>query len=144
MICTKIKSRLKALLRNFDRYIDQHIDTALKITTALKQIISSPVADIITAIIPGDVDNNIRIRLEYALDKVTEALAIAEHCKQYTDINEKLSCFIEQLKLRDPELQDAILQKLASLLTRHLDGGRFKQSLYDLYTQAKFSASKPA
>jgi hypothetical protein len=142
MICTKIKSQLKALLRKFDNYVDTHIDTALKVTTALKNILSSPVADIITAIIPGDVDNTIRVKLVDGLGKVTAALAIAESCKDITDLNEKLQCFVTQLNLRDPNLQDAILQKLASLLAGHLDGQRLKQSLYDLYTQAKYAVGK--
>jgi hypothetical protein len=71
-----------------------------------------------------------------------EALTIVETCKQYTDTNEKLKCFVTQLQQRDPQLQDAILQKLASLLACQLDGQRLKQSLYDLFTQAKYSSSK--
>ena len=142
MFCTKIKGQLKSLLRQFDNYVDTNIDTALKITTGLKNILSSPTADIITAIIPGDIDNTIRQQLINALSKAVEVLTIADVCKQYTDVNDKLNCFVEQLKLRDPQLQDAILQKLASLLTSGLDGQRLKQSLYDLYTQAKFSATK--
>ncbi len=142
MFCTKIKNQLKALLRKFDNYVDAHIDTALKVTTALKNILSSPVGDIITAIIPGDIDNTIRAKLVDALGKVTETLAIAESCKDISDVNEKLKCFVTQLNLRDPNLQDAILQKLASLLAGHLDGQRLKQSLYDLYTQAKYAAGK--
>ena len=142
MFCTKMKIKLKSLLREFDNYVDAHIDVALKITAALKQILSSPEADIITAIIPGDLDNAIRQQLINALSKVLEALTIVANCKQYTDINDKLQCFIQQLQQYDPQLQDAILQKLASLLVGNLDGQRLKQSLYDLYTQAKYSASK--
>jgi hypothetical protein len=142
MFCTNMKSRLRTLLRKFDNYADTHIDIALKITDGLKKILSSPVADIITAAIPGNIDNIIKLQIVNALDKVIAALSIAENCKQYADVNDKLKCFLEQLKLRDPHLQDAILQKLASLLAGHLDGQRLKQSLYDLYTQAKYSAAK--
>jgi hypothetical protein len=142
MFCTKIKNQLKVLLRQFDNYAEAHIDTALKITAELKNILSSPVADIITAIIPGGIDDAIRKQIINALDKVLEALTIADNCKQYTDVNDKLKCFVAQIKLRDPQLQDAILQKLASLLAGNLDGQRLKQSLYDLYTQAKYSLGK--
>ncbi len=142
MFCTKMKRQLKLLLTEFDNYVDAHIDTALKITIGLKKALSSPVADIITAIIPGDIDNTIRRQLVAALSKAIAVLTIADSCKQIADINERLTCFIEQLKLRDPELQDALLQKLASLLAAQLDGQRLKQNLYDLYTQAKYTASK--
>lgn len=142
MLCTKMKGRLKVLLREFDDYIDAHIDTALKVTISLKKILSSPAADIITAIFPGDIDNTIRRQLIAALSKAIAVLTIADSCKQSSDINELLNCFVQQLQLHDPELQDALLQKLASLLAGHLDGQRLKQNLYDLYTQAKYAASK--
>ena len=142
MFCTKVKTQLRALLRYFDNYVDTHIEPALKITTSLKNILSSPTADIITAIIPGDIDNTVRQQLIVVLTAALEALTIADTCKQYTDINEKLNCFTQQLKQRDPQLQDAVLQKLASLLTGGLDGQRLKQSVYDLYTQAKYTATK--
>lgn len=144
MFCTKMKSQIKALLRQFDTYVDANIDTALKVTTELKSILSSPAADIITAIIPGEIDDTIRRQLINGLGKVIEALTIVDSCKQLTDINAKLQCFIQQLEKYDPQLQDAVLQKLASLLAGVLDGQRMKQSLYDLYTQAKYSVTKTA
>ena len=142
MLCTKMKGQIKALLRDFDNYVDDHIDTALKITTALKNLLSSPVADVLTAIIPGDIDNTIKEDLVAALGKAIEVLTIADSCKQHTDVNALLACFIQQVQQRDPQLQDAILQKLASLLAGHLDGQRLKQNLYDLYTQGKYAATK--
>lgn len=144
MICNKVKTHLKSLLRQFDNYIDNYIDTALSITIQLQKLLTSPVADIITAIIPGNLDEAIRQQLINALARAAEALSIAETCKQYTDINAKLQCFVQQLQQKDPQLQEAILQKLASLVAGNLDGQRLKQNLYDLFTQAKYSAQKPA
>lgn len=142
MFCTKMKNQLRNLLKEFDGYIDAHIDTALHITTEIKNILSSPVADIVTSIIPGNMDDTIRTQLLPALDKAIQVLSVADACKQYTDINDKLKCFVQQLQQKDPQLQDALLQKLASLVAGHLDGQRLKQYLYDLYTQAKYSTTK--
>jgi len=142
MFCTRMKGRLKAMLTGFDSFMDDHIDMALKVTTAMKQLLSSPVTDIITALIPGDLDNILRDKLLSALNKAVEALSIAKHCKQHAALNDKLKCFIEQLQISDPDLQDALLLKLASLLSGHLDGQRLRQSFYDLYTQAKYSTAK--
>lgn len=142
MFCKKMKGRIKLLLQEFNTYVDGHIDTALQITTALKQMLASPAADIITAIIPGDLDNKIREQVIKALGEIAEALTIASNCKQCTDINDKLQCFIMQVQQYDPQLQDAVLQKLASLLAGSLDGQRLEQSMYDLYTQAKYSINK--
>jgi len=144
MIFTKLKSELKLLLHEFDNYVDTHTATALNITNELRKALSSPVADIIAALMPANIDSSLRQQILSALDKAAEALTIADNCKQYTDANDKLNCFIQQLRLRDPQLQDAVLQKLAGLLAGFLDGNRLKQSLYDLYTQAKYTVEQPA
>ncbi|MES2701861.1 MAG: hypothetical protein V4649_04435 [Bacteroidota bacterium] len=133
---------MKGLFRHIDEFLDDHVAVALKITTAIKNILSSPAVDILTAIIPGELDNLIKQQAIAALSKVAEALAIANTCRKQETAEDKIKCFIEQLRLHDPNLQDAILQKLASLLAGQLDGKRLKQSLYDLYTQAKYSAAK--
>jgi len=142
MFCTNIKTKVKVVLNQFDHYVDAHVDTALQITTAIKNTLSSTAADILTAIIPGNLDNEIRTQLINVLTKVIEALTIADNCREHTDLNDKLLCFVQQIKQRDPQLQDAILQKLASLLAGELDGKRLKQALYDLYTQAKYTTAK--
>lgn len=142
MLFSKIKNRLKKLLREFDHYLEAHVEIALKITSGVKKALLSPVADIVAFIVPADLGNSLRSQLVNALNEALSILSVVDQCRQYADINEKLKCFIEHLKCLDPHLQDAILQKLASLLTGTLDGQRLKQSSYDLFTQAKYTASK--
>lgn len=142
MFCTKFKLRIRKLLSQFDNLLESNIDTALYITTRLKQLLASPAADLLTAIIPGNVDDIIRRQLIYTIDKVLEGLTIAGNCQQFSSTADKLKCFATQLQQAEPHLADAILQKMASLLTAELDGNRLKQSVYDLYTQAKFSVDK--
>ena len=133
---------MRKLLRQFDSYIDANIDTAIQVTNTLKAVLSSPVTDLVTAIIPGEVDDMLKVQLLKALEKAVQALLIADSCKQYSTLNEKLACFAQQLNQRDPQLRDAVLLKLASLLAGFLDSQRFKQHVYDLYTQVKYSAIK--
>jgi hypothetical protein len=142
MFCIPFKRKVKALLLQIDSYVDAHVTTALQITSAIKSLLSSPAADIITAIIPGDLDNILQQQAIRALEKLADALSIADTCRQCDTTEKKLQCFIAQLQHYDPHLQDAILLKLASLLAGMLDGDRLKQSLYDTYTQAKYAAGK--
>ncbi len=130
------------MLRTFDSFVDNNVETALKVTTVLKQIIASPVADIVTALIPGEADDLLKKKLLIALEKVTDVLTITDECMKHHNVNDKLACFAEQMRHNSPELQDALLHKMASLLTSELDGNRMKQNLYDLYTQAKYAAAK--
>lgn len=142
MFCKKASAKIKALLKGFNSAIEQHIDLALQVTTALKQVLKGPVGEILTAIIPGQVDDMIRAKLIQGLDKAIEALSIVDACKGQLTLEAKVRCFAEELARRDPQLQDAILQKLASLLTSELDGKRLKQAMYDLYTQGKYTTAK--
>lgn len=142
MLCIITKSRIKKLLRGLDSYLEKHIDAALKITGEIKKALSSPTAGLLLAIIPGNEDINVRNNLVNALDSALAALSIFEKCREHANLSEKLNCMLAQLHQQEPQLRDAMLQKLASLIAGHLDGNRMRQSLYDLYTQAKYSASK--
>lgn len=142
MFCKKLRSRVKRVLQQFDEYLDEHIDLALQVTMALKKFMASPVADILTAVIPGDLDNIVRQHLLAALERATDALLIAEKCRKEGEIADKLLCLAEELRLKSPELRDALLHRMASLMAGQLDGQRLKQNLYDLYTQAKYTAIK--
>jgi len=142
MFCNKMRGRIKRILQQFDEYLDEHIDLALSVTTALKKFLSSPAGDIITALIPGDLDNVIRQHLLTALEQAINALQITDKCRKHENIADKLLCLAEEMRQRSPELRDALFHRLASLVASELDGQRLKQSLYDLYTQAKYSAMK--
>ncbi len=142
MICNKMRHRVKRLLQRFDEYVDAHAETALMITGMLQKALESPVADIITALIPGTADDLLRQQLLTALGHATRALIAAEQCAGTGSAEEVIRCFAAKLKDCPPEKRDALLQKLASLLTSELDGKRLKQNLYDLYTQAKYALTK--
>ncbi len=139
MFGNKIKGQIKDLLQHFDKAVEGHIDTALQITTRIKAMLNSTQGDILLTIVAGLENKEI---VKAGLNEILGALTSANECKQYSDPGEKLTCFIKQLKQFDPKLQDALLQKLASLLTGYLDGGRMKQFVYDLFTQAKYSTTK--
>jgi hypothetical protein len=142
MFCNKMKTKIRALLRHCDECLDINVQTALQVSTALKALIGSPVADIITAIIPGQADDLIRAQLQSALERAVNVLTIADNCLPHGTLNEKLQCFAAALAQCAPEVRDAVLLKLASLLSSHLDGQRFRQHIYDTYTQAKFTTEK--
>jgi hypothetical protein len=144
MLFAKIKNKLKVLLNDFDSFIDSHLNIALQITTELKNILSAPPSDILSAIIPASITPALRQEIITAIDQTITTLNLAETCKQYIDLNEKLNCFIQQVQKMDPDLQEAVLQKITSLVTGILHGNSLKQYLYDLYAQIKTSAQKVA
>jgi hypothetical protein len=52
-------------------------ETAVKVTAKLKEIVESPITDIITDIIPGDLDDKIHEKLKVVVPKIATKVAIA-------------------------------------------------------------------
>lgn len=115
---------------------------SLEITRRIKGILTHPVADIVLAIIPTEWDNIVRDGLVEALNEAVKHLAIVETCKDHENTNEMLLCWVEELKKLPKHAQNAMLHKLASLLTALQHGKELKQSLYDTYTQIAYVNSK--
>jgi hypothetical protein len=140
--CNTVRAKVKAILRQFDQYIQDHVETALKVTPALKNFLASPAGDVLTAIIPTDIDSVIRSKILIALNEVIPALTIINDCKKSPHLDDKMRCFIQQFKTMDPDMRDAVLQKFAALLTRELHGCKLAQNVYDLFVQASYSIKK--
>ena len=140
--CTEIRLKIKVLLRQYDQFVEENVGMALEVTTALKGILSNPLTQVLTAIIPSDIDEVIRVRLVDALGKAIDVLNVVNACKGETTIEGKVLCFVDAVKKFNPAMQDALLHKLASLLARELDGNTKAQHIYDLFVQAKFSSAK--
>lgn len=142
MFCKTAISKIKNFFKQLDGYLSAHITTALMVTTAVKNALDGIAGDLLVNLIPGNMDNVVRDKVVAALEKSIDVLSIVDTCKGYTDIQGKLSCFINEVSKRDPQLQQALLIKLASLLTKELDGNRYKQNVYDAFVQAQYSVAK--
>lgn len=142
MFCKGFWGKTRKFFNRLDKTILEYSEMALSITTSLKSILGNDLAVIATAIIPGDIDELIRTRLLKALDKTISALTIIEACKDFATIDERLTCFAEQMRKLNPELQEALLIKMASLITADLHGGQLPRSDYDTILQVKFKAEK--
>lgn len=115
---------------------------ALEVTSRIKGILTHPVADILLAIVPTDWDKIVRDGIVEALNEAVKHLAIVETCAAHTDTNEMLLCWVAELRKLPKHAQNAMLHKLASLLTALQHGKELKQSLYDTYTQITYVHSK--
>lgn len=64
----------------------------MKITDAIKDAVNNPAADILTAVIPGDLDDKIKEKLRIAAPKVVITLGLVNECKDEKDEAEILRC----------------------------------------------------
>lgn len=140
--CKKMRLKIKWALQQFDEHIDEYATAALNITNAIKRALESPLVDVLESIIPGDADTILKNKILQALETGIHALSIVQTCQQQATVEAKLLCFVTELRKTSPALQEAVLQKLQSILLRELDGNTKKQHLYDLFSQAKYSSVK--
>jgi len=140
--CSGFMGKIKSLFKKVDKFLDDNINTALAVSTAIRSFFYNPVFDVLVAISKTQVDNILLDKVRQALSVAVDSLAIVNTCKQYTSLEEKLQCFITEVKKLAPDLQQAILVKLAQLVASQIDGNRYKQSVYDALVQGKFTIEK--
>jgi hypothetical protein len=141
-LCNSAKAFGKKILSKVDKYLTEHVDHALRVTGRIKQLLESPAGVILTDVIPGDLDNKIRVKLIAALTTSIDALSIVDKCGSITDPAAKAQCFITELAKLKPSVKEAFLFKLASLIISELDGNMLKRYEYDFITQGRYAASK--
>lgn len=138
--------KLRDAIREFFGALPAKIKTiaaqSLQVTTAIKSILSNPVADVVTAIIPGDWDDALKATVLQAIEKALPYLQIVDNCKHHTNVEDMLKCWVAEVAKLPKHAQNAMLHKLASLLMAQMHNNELKQSLYDYYQQAYYSSQK--
>ena len=92
----KIFSFLKRLFRNLKTLAQKFVTPSVLVVEALKNAVESPVTPIITALIPGNVDNKIVEGLKKHLPRVLQLLRISEECLKLEAADEILKCAIKK------------------------------------------------
>jgi hypothetical protein len=133
----RIWKAISSLWNKVDDYLEQNVEQALAVTGGLKKFLESPVADIIEALIPGNIDKVVRERLLQATKVAVSSLGIVDTCKGLSDAD-KFKCIVAELAKLPPDGRDAVLFKLASLITKNLNGAKLPQRTYDLLVQGKY------
>lgn len=142
-IFTHIFSWVKNLFNAIPKEIREYASQSLEVTVNIRNFLNSPVADIITAIIPGTWDDSLKVMAVKYLSEAIPYLTIVDECKDATDEESMIKCWVDKLAEYQPEVRDALLFKLATLLTAKFDNNEaLKQSFYALAVQAKYTHTK--
>jgi hypothetical protein len=84
-ILTQVSDWLKRKFKQGYDAAKKHSHVAVKVTDGLRKVVASPVADLLTAIIPGDLDNELKFKLRQELPKIAAKVAIAHNILQATE-----------------------------------------------------------
>lgn len=138
----KLRDQIKAWWNGIPDNIRIVASRSMQITTGIKAVLSNPLADVVTAIIPGDWDDKLKEQALAAINKVLPYLSIVDACKHHTSTEEMLKCWVAEIAKLPKHAQNAMIAKLAALLMAEFHNNALKQSLYDYYQQTYYSSQK--
>jgi len=93
----------------------QAIETGTKIVDAVKTIDTShpEILDVLTGIVPGTFDDNIKTKLRTELPKILQGLQLANACENETDPTAIVQCALKALQEVSPEFKKDFWDSLA-------------------------------
>ena len=118
---------------------------AVDVTNKIKEIVESPVADIVTAIIPSDIDDKIKNKLRLVLPVVAEKMAIMHGILQVSDSNNNtVALIIEHLKSVNKDVRIDFWIRMAAELNIALTDGKISLSEAIALSQIIYAEKKIA
>lgn len=136
----RIVQFIKTLFTNVDEWIHEHIQPSIETVQRIKGLMDNPAWDVLTAVIPGDLDDKIKEKIRTSLDKAIVTLAPIPDIINEPDMALKIAKLIEWIKSLSPSLQKGALLRLASEMAAASGGTtNVKGHAVDLLTQMQYS-----
>ncbi len=142
----RIWSFIKTLFTNPELYIEKYILPSIDCVQAIKKAVDSPLAFVITSIIPTSLDDAIRAKISSYLGVIIQGFTMGLDVLNDEDQDEdKIMKFIVWMQGLSPVLRSAIYAKMAAKLSQISAGDynpEIKNHSIDLLTQLAYSKLK--
>ena len=142
---TKVWAQIERLFDGMPSNIKTAIHIGVVVTENMKTFIDSPGADILTAIIPGDIDDEIKGWLRAKLPALLCELKLADSCGSLTDLEQITACAIKCLQDKSGDLKSAYLHSLSIFIAQIAADGKLTWhdgvSILEWYYQNEYKAS---
>jgi hypothetical protein len=125
---SKIWNQVKALFDGIPAELKIAIHVGVIVTENIKNFVDSPAADVLTELIPGDVDDKIKNWLRAKLPAILTELKLADSCSSLTDPNEITACAVKVLQELDGNIKSAFLHNLSILIAQVAADGKLTWS----------------
>jgi len=125
---SKICGEVKSLFDGIPDELKIAIHISVIITENIKSFVDSPAADILTAIIPGDLDDELINLLRAKLPAILTELKLADSCGSLTDPSQITSCAVSVLQGLDGDIKSAFLHNLSILIAQVAANGNLTWS----------------
>ena len=128
MFLHKLWDGIKHIFDGIEKEVKVLIPIAINIVQNIKFLEDTGVADLLTSIIPGNIDDKINAKLKDILPKLLLELQMTEAIANITDPNAQLRAILDKVKLSSNDAQNAFYHSLASLILEKLSDGKFSWS----------------
>jgi hypothetical protein len=125
---TKIWGEVETLFNGMPTAMQTAIHIGVIVTENIKNFVDSPAADVLTAIIPGDIDDEIKDWLRAKLPAVLTELKLADSCSGLTDPQQITACAIKVLQGLGGDLQSSFLHSLSIFIAQIAADGKLTWS----------------
>jgi hypothetical protein len=125
---TKIWTGIKSLFDGFPSELKIAVHIGTIVTEAIKTFVDSPETDVLTAIIPGSIDDDIKNLLRAKLPAILAELKLADSCAGLTDPAQITACAIQVLQGLDGDIKSAFLHNLSILIAQVAADGKLTWS----------------
>src|ERR1700744_3231592 len=142
---TKIWNQIKALFDGIPAELKTAIHIGVIVTENIKNFVDSPAADILTAIIPGDIDDEVKNLLRAKLPAILTELKLADNCGSLTDPAEITACAVKVLQGLDGDVQNSFLHSISIMIAQVAADGKLTWSdgvyILEWYYQHEFKTA---
>lgn len=125
---SKIWASIKSLFDSLPAEFKTAIHIGVEITENMKEFVDSPGADILTAIIPGDLDDEIKNLLRAKLPGILTELKLADTCSGLTEPNQITACAVKALQGLDGDINSGFLHNLLIFIAQIAAKGKLTWS----------------
>jgi hypothetical protein len=119
---------VKNLFEKLPKPMQAAIRIGVVVTEQIKNFTDSGVADILTAIIPGELDDNIKKILRKELPRILVNLKLADKCGNMKDPNQIVKCAISTLQNVSKDYEKPFLHALAIMIAQVAADGKLSWS----------------
>jgi hypothetical protein len=140
---TRLWAAIKRMFEGFDDEVKTAIHISVTLVENLKNFVESPAADVLTTVIPSQLDNRLKNWLRVKLPGILQQLKLAD--AQLTDDSEIVIQAAKQLKQMQGSVKSGFLHSLSILIAQIVADGKltWDDGVYILqwYYQYRFKNS---
>ena len=140
----RIWNNIRLLFTNFPTELKSAVSIAITVTDNIKTFVDSPIADILTAIIPGDVDDRIKQLLRGGIPVILTNLKLVDDCGDLKEPQMITNCAVKVLQNMDGEIKSAFLHTISVMVAQLAADGKLGWSdgvcIVEWYYKHKYKA----